>query len=94
MATYVEQGRTTNDDALSFSGVVVYSLTSAADGTVLTGTGDALVVSSDAAGWLHVSTTANTDKAASTKTHRVIANNQRQIGGVMKGMFISFLADA
>lgn len=96
MATYVEQGFASPDagmTALSHSGVVVYSLTSAADGTELTGTGDVLIINSDAAGWFHVSITDGTDKAASTKTHRVLANLPREIGGVMKGRFISFLAD-
>lgn len=94
MATYVEQGMTAPGGDFAHYGAVVYSLTSAANGTALTGTGDALLVSSDASGWFHVSTTVNTDKAGASKTHRIIASQPRKIGGVMKGMFISFLQDA
>lgn len=97
MATYVEQGLiapTVAGTVFQFSPTVVYSLTSAANGTELTGSGDTLVINSDAAGWLHVSTTEATDKAASAKTHRILADVPRDIGGVAKGMFVSFLADS
>lgn len=93
MATFVEQGRTVDEGGMLFADAVVYTLTSGQNGTALTGTGDTIMVSSDAAGWVHVSTGANTDKAASGKTHRILANSQRMIGGVMKGMFISFFAE-
>lgn len=75
------------------TGAVAYDLTSAADGTELTGTGDALIISSDAAGWLHVSTAGASDKAADKKTHRVLANTPLTLGAARKGWFISFLAD-
>lgn len=97
MATYVEQlhlTRSGEGDIPSFAGAVVYSLTSAANGTALTGTGDALYVTAESAGWLHISTSAATDKAAATKTHRFAANATRLIGGVVKGMWISFLEDS
>lgn len=97
MATYVMQGQsvpTDNPVVLGATGIVVYSLTSAANGTALTGTGDRIGVMSDSAGWLHVSTTAATDKAAVSKSHRVLATTRLELGGVAKGMFVSFLADS
>lgn len=97
MATYVEQGSLTpsvEKQVLGHAGAVVYSLTSGANGTELTGTGDVMAITADGAGWLHVSTTVATDKAAAAKTHRILANVRREIGGVAKGMFVSFLADA
>lgn len=97
MATYVEQGHyapSLEKHVISRAGAVAYELTSGENGDELTGTGDVLVVNSSSAGWLHVSTTAATDKAAAVKTHRIIANVPRDIGGVGKGMFVSFLADA
>lgn len=98
MATYVEQGAAAptgvHPAVLSYHGVVVYTLTSGANGTQLTGTGEYIIINSDTSGWLHVSDSANTDKAASTKTHRITADVQRDIGGVRKGMWVSFLADA
>jgi len=97
MATSVVQGQIQPlpyGIVMGATGAVAYDLTSAADGTELTGTGDALVISSDAAGWLHVSETVATDKAADKKTHRVLANVQLTLGAVRMGWFISFLADA
>lgn len=97
MATYVTQGRWAPDGRIMchhHQGAVSYELTSAADGTLMTGTGDLLVVNSDTSGWLHVSTTDGTDKAASLKTHRVTANILLPVAGVLKGTFVSFLADA
>jgi hypothetical protein len=97
MATFVEQGHyapTFEKQVFSAIGAVVYTLTSGANGTALTGSGDVMVVTSSEAGWIHVSTTVNTDKAATVKTHRVLANIPRQIGGVMKGNFVSFFAEA
>lgn len=78
------------------TGAVAYDLTSAADGTELTGTGDALVISSSAAGWLHVASHSDgaSVKAADKKTHRVLANVPLTLGAVLKGMYISFLADS
>lgn len=96
MTAYVEQvtyAPTNEKQVAGYHGAAVYDLTSGANGTELTGTGSVCVISSDATGWFHVSDTVNTDKAASTKTHRVVANVPRVIGGVRKGMFISFLDD-
>lgn len=97
MAVYAEQGNSAPIDdpvGLSARDVVVYTLTTGANGTALTGSGQVLVVSSDADGFFHVSTTVNTDKAAAGKTHRVFADAPRIIAGVSKGDFISFLNDA
>jgi hypothetical protein len=97
MATSVVQGQIQPMPygvVMGATGAVAYDLTSAADGIELTGTGDALIVSSDAAGWLHVSTTGASDKAADKKTHRVLANVPLTLGAALKGMYISFLADA
>jgi hypothetical protein len=96
MATYVVQGHsapTSRAFVMAATGAVVYSLTSAADGTELTGSGDMLSVIAEGAGWLHISTTVATDKAAAQKTHRVLANARLDLGGVVAGQFISFLAD-
>lgn len=96
MATYAVQGNgapTGSVVAMAATGCVVYTLTSAADPTELTGAGDYLVVSSDTAGWLHVSSSSST-KAASTRTHRVMANLPVTLGGVRKGLYVSFLADS
>ncbi|MGN6768491.1 MAG: hypothetical protein ACTHJQ_01390 [Rhizobiaceae bacterium] len=96
MATSVVQGHIQPIPygvVMGATGAVAYDLTSAADGAELTGTGDALIVSSDAAGWLHVSDSAASDKAADKKTHRILANVQLTLGAVRKGWFISFLAD-
>lgn len=96
MATYVEQVHTAptgEGEFISFAGAVVYSLTSGANGTVLTGSGDTLHVTAETAGWLHVSATAATDKAASTKTHRFASGSTRVIAGVAGGNWVSFLED-
>lgn len=96
MATYLEQvhlAPNVEKTLASCNNAVAYELTSAADGTQLTGTGEVIVVSSDASGWLHVSASAATDKAAATKTHWIEAGIRREIGGVLKGYFVSFLAD-
>jgi hypothetical protein len=79
------------------TGAVAYTLTSGADGTELTGTGDAIIVTSDTAGWFHVATHGDgaSDKADDEKTHRVSADGApTTVGAVLKGMYISFLADA
>ena len=97
MATYIEQGTyapTADKQVMSCAGAIAYTLTSGADGTALTGTGDIVFVSSDESGWLHISSTAGTDKAAAGKTFRILAGLPRPIGGVGKGMFVSFLQAA
>lgn len=97
MATYAVQGRwapSASPMLMHHAGTVRYTLTSAADGTALTGTGDLICIYSDVSGWFHVSTTDGTDKAASTKSHRILADVVNPLGGVEKGMYISFLADA
>ena len=97
MATFVEQGTyapTREKQVLSHAGVVVYTLVSGENGDELTGSGDVLVINSSSAGWIHVSTTVATDKAATVKTHRILADLPLTIGGVMKGMFVSFFAEA
>ena len=96
MATYVEQvgfAPTKEKQLASIDGAVTYTLTSAADGVPLTGTGEALVIFSDESGWLHVSADSATDKAAATKTHRILSGGSRDLGGVRQGLWISFLAD-
>lgn len=98
MACYVEQGvasPTAHAQALG-ANPVVYSLTSGEDGTELTGYGYLLIVTADTDGWFHVASAADgaSDKAAATKTHRILTGVARSIGDVGKGMFISFLADA
>jgi hypothetical protein len=96
MATFIIQGiwaPTSRPMCMHAVDAVAYELTSAANGTALTGSGDVLVVQSSTSGWLHVSTTVDTDKAASLKTHRIIADQVYPIGGVGKGQFVSFLAD-
>ena len=95
MACFVEQvtyAPTREKQLASHDGVVVYSLTSGADGDQLTGTGEVCVVNSDAAGWFRVSNAAAT-KAAVQTNHRVLANVTREIGGVKQGDYISFLND-
>ena|SRR5690242_17954190 len=99
MATYAVQGQIQPlpyGIAMAAPGAVAYTLTSADDGTELTGTGDGLVISSDASGWFHVASSADgaTDKAGANKTHRVTANVPASVVGVLQGMFVSFLADA
>jgi len=97
MATNVVQGHIQPlpyGVVMGATGAVAYELTSGENGTELTGTGDALYISSDASGWLHISDTAASDKAANKKTHRVLADIQLTLGAVRKGWFVSFLADA
>lgn len=70
MATYVEQvhfAPNVEKTLASCNNAVAYELTSGADGTELTGSGEVIVVSSDASGWLHVSATAATDKQRQPK---------------------------
>jgi hypothetical protein len=95
MAIYVEQGTyapTNRPRVFSCDSVQGYTLTSGANGTLLTGTGDVLEINSDVAGWFYVSSTANTDIAAANKNHRINAGIPRNIGAVRKGQWISFLA--
>lgn len=97
MACYVEVGASTpagSPVAFSALGPVATLLTSGAAGTLLIGVGETMIVSSDESGWLHVSTTVNTDKAEIGKTRRIIAGIPRVLGGVGGGMYVSFLADA
>lgn len=97
MACYVELAMTTPNGGgyavLSAFGSTALTLTSGAAGTTLVGSGETLVVNSDLSGWIHVSNTVNTDKAAVGKTRRIIANIPNALGGVGAGMFVSFLAD-
>ncbi len=82
MPAYVEQGfyaPTAEKQVFASHDCVSYTLTSAADGTLLTGTGDVLVITSDANGYFYVSQSA-TDKAAVGKIHRIASGIRREIG--------------
>lgn len=95
MSTYAVQSDgapTGSVVTVSALGAVAYELTSGASGTELTGVGSYLVITSDTAGWAHVGTS-DTDVADDTKTHRVLANLPLSLGGVRKGLYVSFLAD-
>lgn len=96
MTAHVEQvhlAPSLEKEVASCQGVVTYTLTSAANGTELTGTGDVCVVTPAASGYFRVSDATGTKAAAATH-HRCIANVPRLIGGVKKGDFISYLDDA
>ena len=97
MACFIEQGAvlpTQSGNVFSATGPVAIELTSGSNGTQLSGSADTIVVSSDVDGWIHVSRTAATDKAAAGKTRRILAGTMRPLGGVGAGVWVSFLADA
>lgn len=97
MACYIELGvvpAAAGGQVFSALGSPAIELTSGANGTQITGSADAMVVTSDKSGWLHVSETGATDKAAVGKTRRITANIPRDLGGIGGGMWVSFLADA
>ncbi|MDR6818491.1 hypothetical protein J2X76_003668 [Neorhizobium sp. 2083] len=58
----------------------------------LEGSHDAMVVSSDEPGWLHVGRE-HDDKAAIGKSRRILPTAIRSLSGIGGGMYVSFIAD-
>lgn len=59
----------------------------------LEGSHDAMVVSSDEPGWLHVGRQ-HDEKAAIGRSRRILPSVIRSLSGVGGGMYVSFIADA
>jgi len=90
MACYIETGQ--SGRSFPATGPLPVELVSGAFGVKLHGSSDALIVSSDESGWLHVSRSQK-DKAAVGKSRRVFAGQHRELAGIGGGMFVSFIAD-
>ncbi|MBL0935523.1 MAG: hypothetical protein IBJ07_12335 [Rhizobiaceae bacterium] len=90
MACYIETGH--SGRVFPAVGPAPVELVSGAFGVKLHGSFDALTVSSDECGWLHVSREQK-DKAAVGKSRRVFAGQHRELAGIGGGMFVSFIAD-
>lgn len=90
MPCYIETGHWGR--AFPATGPLPVQLVSGAFGVKLTGSFDALVVSSDESGWLHVSRDQK-DKAAVGRSRRVFAGQHRELAGIGGGLFVSFIAD-
>lgn len=99
MATYVTQCSALPAEqpiAINAIDATTNELVSGDDPTALAGKGAYLIVISDENGWLHVDRDSSI-KAASKKTHRILANQSHSFGGISGGLgiyYVSFFVDA
>lgn len=92
MSCYIELGHVAAN-GFPARGPAPVELKTGAFPVKLEGSHDAMVVSSDEAGWLHVSQD-DDDKAAIGKSRRILPSSTRTLSGVGGGMYVSFIADA
>lgn len=92
MPCYIELGHA-SAGGFPATGPLPEELKSGAFPVRLEGSYNAAVISSDEAGWLHVSKD-DDDKAAIGKSRRILPGATRTLSGVGGGMYVSFIADA
>ncbi|MGV2099041.1 hypothetical protein [Rhizobium sp. 21-4511-3d] len=92
MPCYIELGHASSSGFPAI-GPEPMELKSGAFPVKLEGSHDAMVVSSDEPGWLHVGRE-HDEKAAIGRSRRILPSVIRPLSGVGGGMYVSFIADA